>query len=245
MNWTKERILEVLDKCAEEFTFPVLDNGYVYQAKTRMCVYRSKDDWAIVIEVFGFSPKAGEPYIQIYTFSSNLFNRNPSSNYVSEEAYEEYLSNNPYNESRFVYPIENDNCWDQDASEYIKKNGHCFLRRGVKVAIPKTDEYEGLEIELEEDRPLIFEFCRYLAAKYPDKVLCTEEERRISVTPEMEVLLKLDEWNHPDISCEELPSSSETFSLIAEAIVTGRRETYSVTSKSNTHWANWPEGGTL
>ncbi|ARD22194.1 hypothetical protein SJ2017_1891 [Shewanella japonica] len=54
MNWKSERILEVLDACAEEFTFPVLDNGYVYLAATRMSAYRSDDEWAIVIEVFGF-----------------------------------------------------------------------------------------------------------------------------------------------------------------------------------------------
>ena len=52
MNWTSERILRVLDASAEQFTFPVLDNGYVYLAATRMSVYRSDGDWAIVIRSF-------------------------------------------------------------------------------------------------------------------------------------------------------------------------------------------------
>jgi len=244
MDWTINNILEILDSCAEDFTFPVLDNGYVYLAATKLSVYRSENDWAIVIEVFGFSPRSGNPDIQIYTFSSKLHDRNPSSNYVSEEAYENYLRNNPYNESRFIFPIENNDWQDADDSEYIKEGGNCILR-GNDILFPESSEYIKFSIELEEERPLTFEFCRYLAGKHRDMVLCTEVERRISVPPEMELLLQLDEWNHPDISDGELPSASITFKQISEVIVTGSSDAYINAKPLNTHWANWPEAGTL
>lgn len=48
-------ILAVLDRCCDACTFPMLDNGYVYLAATRLSLFRSKADWAMVIEVFGFS----------------------------------------------------------------------------------------------------------------------------------------------------------------------------------------------
>ena len=86
-------------------------------------------------------------------------------------------------------------------------------------------------IELEESSPLTFEFCRFLAGKYRDQVLCTEAERRVSISPELELVKEFDEWNHPDISGGELPSSSETFKLIAEILETGNTKNYKPTEK--------------
>jgi len=114
MKWTSEKILDTLDSCAEDFTFPVLDNGYVYLAATRMSVFGNEGDWSIVIEVFGFSPRSGDPDIQIYTFSSNLYERDLSEKYVSEEAYRNYLEKNRFNESRFMYPIVNSDWMDEE-----------------------------------------------------------------------------------------------------------------------------------
>ena len=56
---TAGEILEVLDAACDSFAFPMLDNGYVYLAATRLSLFRSAADWAMVIEVFGFSPRAG------------------------------------------------------------------------------------------------------------------------------------------------------------------------------------------
>ncbi len=36
MEWRSDQILDILDAGCEAFTFPVLDNGYVYLAATRM-----------------------------------------------------------------------------------------------------------------------------------------------------------------------------------------------------------------
>ncbi len=82
-------------------------NGYIYLAATRLSLFRSETDWAMVIEVFGFSPRAGTPDTQIDTFSSKPANRKTASNYVSQAAYENYLKNNPYNEAACVFPIDN------------------------------------------------------------------------------------------------------------------------------------------
>jgi hypothetical protein len=244
MNTNKEKVLSILDQCAENFTFPVMDNGYVYLAATKLSVYRSNSDWAIVIEVFGFSPRSDEPEIQIYTFSSTLRNRNEVSNFVSKEAYDKYLINNPYNEFGFVYPIENSDWINEEESECLNENSVCILR-GINVPLPELTEYTELGIELEGDSPLIFEFCRYLAGKYREKVLCSEEERRVNVLPEMKLILQLDDWHHPDISGGALPSSTKTFQQIAEVIETGDLKFIKNSGIKNTHWVNWPEAGRL
>ena len=244
MNWKKEKILGALDQCAKEFTFPVMDNGYVYLAATKLSVYRSDSEWAIVIEIFGYSPRSGDPDVQIYTFSSKLYNRDEPSSYISQEAYENYLKKNPYNESRFVYPVENNDWQNPDDQEYLNENEKCILR-GIGVSLPNTSEYEKIGIKLEEDNPLAYEFCRYLANKYRELVMCTEEEGRVSVSPEMKLVLQLDEWHHPDISGGELPSSTLTFRQLAEMIEDGNLESFKNNELKNTHWVNWPEAGTL
>ena len=75
MTFDPEEILSILDRCCDAFTFPMLDNGYVYLAATRLSLYRSTTDWAMVIEVFGFSPRAGLPDTSIQTFASRLHDR--------------------------------------------------------------------------------------------------------------------------------------------------------------------------
>src|ERR1700722_18376366 len=106
MSFTPERILSVLDRCYEDCTFPMLDNGYVYLAATRLSLHRSVRNWAMVIEGFGLSPRAGLTVTHIYTFADRLHDQNRQERYVVREAYERYLANNPHNESRFFFPIE-------------------------------------------------------------------------------------------------------------------------------------------
>src|ERR1700738_732190 len=105
MHHKPEHILSILDHCCSAFTFPMLDNGYVYLAATRLSLHRTEIDWALVIEVFGYSPRSGLPDTHIYTFASSLHNRNLPEKYVNRQAYDNYLLHNPHNESRFVFPI--------------------------------------------------------------------------------------------------------------------------------------------
>src|SRR6185503_507296 len=105
MAFDPEEILSILDRCCDDFTFPMLDSGYVYLAATRLSLYRSAMEWAIVIEVFILA--AGR-----FTRHSYLHLREPASRprppegYFNRQAYENYLANNPHNESRFVFPVD-------------------------------------------------------------------------------------------------------------------------------------------
>ena len=91
MVHSESEILKILDDCCESYTFPMLDNGYVYLAVTRMTLFRSEDDWALTIEVFGFSPRSGLPDTHGHTFASRPANRSTAADYVSLEAFEDYL----------------------------------------------------------------------------------------------------------------------------------------------------------
>ncbi|MEP3891704.1 MAG: hypothetical protein ABJN69_14695 [Hellea sp.] len=238
-------ILSVLDHCAEAFTFPMLDNGYVYLAASRLSVYHSSDDWALVIEVFGFSPRAGAPAVAVHTFGSNLRNRKSRGDYVSQEAYENYISNNEYNEFKTFFPIGGDDIWvNADDNESVMPNTSLYLR-GKVFNLPDDTAYLNHGITLEETSPQIYELCRYLGSVERQAVLATDDERRYNVPDHLSEVLSLDDWQHPDIAAGEKPSSIETFQQIAQILLSGDVLHYHPTVEGNTHWRHWPESGLL
>lgn len=225
----------------------MLDNGYIYLAATRLSLHRSAEDWAMVIETFGFSPRAGLPDTCIQTFASRLQDRDPPENYVTHAAYENYLTNNPNNESRFFQPIEEGDWQDAESDEVVSTEASEVRVRGRASALPSLSEYERQGIVLYEPPQVqVFELCRYLAAVAREDVLATPAERRISVRPEMTQILQLEEWNHPDVvEDSERPSGSPTFQQLAQVLATGDVSLYRPTALPNTHWRRWPDGGTL
>jgi hypothetical protein len=197
----------------------------------------------MVIEVFGFSPRAGLPDTHIHTFASTLHNRDKQEGYVDREAYDSYLANNPHNESRFVYPVS-EGSW-QDG-ESVAEDATEIMVRGQVQSLPGCDEYERQGIGLEESNCVrVFELCRWLAEVAREQVLAMSQERRISVLPEMAQILQLEEWHHPNLVEGEVASDSETFQQLAQVLATGDVGLYRPPLPANTHWRNWPDGGTL
>lgn len=239
------KILDVLDQCASDFFFPMLDNGYVYLAATRLSVFHSEADWAIVVEVFGFSPRSGIPDIHVYTFGSRLANRKSKSDFVSELAYDRYIESNPNNESRFYFPIDGD-YQDKDNDEVLSMNARDFNLRGSQMPIPSRTDYATRGIMLEDsERIFVFEFCRLIAKEHREEILASLIERRMNVESQLKLVLQLEEWHHPDLAASENPSSTECFQQIAKVAATGDANFYRPMEEPNTHWINWPDGGTL
>ena len=241
---TAAEILNVLDSCCEHYSFPMLDNGYVYLAATRLSLFRTATEWAMVTEVFGFSPRVGLPNINVSTFASTLSARDPVTNYVSEEAHRNYLSNHPHDDARSFEPIE-EGAW-LDGELVADEPGVSVILRGEPMPAPARSGYGEVGIELQEpERVHVFELCRYLAAVARDKVLATPTERRVSILPDMVQVLQLEEWNHPDLVRDQRPSELETFQQLARVLSTGDVSLYRPSVPPNTHWKNWPEGGSL
>ncbi len=224
----------------------MLDNGYVYLAATRLSLYRSSEDWAMVIEVFGFSPRSGVPDTHIYSFASSLAHRQPPANFASRKGYDNYIANNPNNESRFIYPMTEGPWIDEQNTEFVAVEANRIQVRSEDIRIPSFDEYKQYGIALAESpRVHIFELCRYLAEISRKALLATPEEKRINVPAELEQIMELDEWHHPNVVALEHPSETETFRQLAEVLATGNVGLYRPSESPNTHWRNWPDGGTL
>ena len=247
MTFDTEEILSILDRCCDAFTFPMLDNGYVYLAATRLSLFRSATDWAMAIEVFGFSPRAGLPDTAIQTFASRLHDRDTPEHYANPQNYENYLIHNPHNEYRTVFPVQEGPWQDDENLEFVAPGENVIVVRDEAIALPSLDDYVHHGIELEQAPQVqVFELCRFLADIRREQVLATPKERRVSILPEMEQILQLEEWHHPDVVYdEERPSGSETFQQLARVLATGDVGLYRPSQPPNTHWRNWPEGGRL
>jgi hypothetical protein len=222
----------------------MLDNGYVYLAATRLSLYRSPEDWAMVIEVFGFSPRSGLPDIHMQTFASTIGNRKSARDYVSPDAHAAYLAKHPHNGCHFVFPIEEG---DWHEGELVATGATTLTLRGRSVPVPDQAAYQRAEVNLEQPPAVqVFELCRALAHEARDAVLATPDERRFNVPDELQLLLSLDEWAHPDVvDSSKRPSGSEAFQQLARVLVSGDVDEYQPTEVPNTHWRNWPDGGTL
>lgn len=245
-NQTDE-ILTILDRCCDDFSFPMLDNGSVYLAATRLSLYRSKADWALVIEVFGFSPQVGIPDTQIFTSGSRIVGLKTEDEFATTKSHLQYLAKAQHQESRFVFPVD-EGPWQSRHHSHAHAIGASeVIVRGQSIPLPYLKQYKQFEIEVNSTRDIaVHEACRYLAAIERDRVLATDIERRGNVPDELEQIMQLEEWHHPDVADDSnRPGGSETFQQLAAVLATGDTGLYAPTMEPNTHWKNWPEGGTL
>jgi hypothetical protein len=244
--YSSAEILGVLDGAAEAFVLPMLDNGYVYLAATRLSLFRSPEDWAIVMEVFGYSPRAGLPDLGIWTFASRLRDRSPPEQHGSSGARDAPLRQQSKDDARFFWPIQPGPWQDAESDGLVAEEVTQVLLRDHAVDVPSPNDMAALGIELSErPRLCVFELCRFLAATYREQVLATAAERSVSVPAGVAEMLRLDEWNHPDLAASEVPSRHETFAQLARVLETGDVGEYRPTREPNTHWRHWPDGGTL
>lgn len=232
--YTAAEVLRQLDRCAQAFTFPILDNAYVYPADTRMTLFRDGGRWAMVVEVLGFnSHMGGTDGIDdcLYCFG-NCLQRPPG------------LS--PEDTLRRVSDGDSGPLFDAPDGATIRGEARDLRVRGRLVPLPRDAEhYRQRGIEL-EDPPAIqaFELLRGLLPEHRGLLLATEEELRARVPADLLQLLQLDEWRHPDISEGEMPGESPSFQSLAQVLESGDPKLYRP-RKPNTHWKNWPEGGIL
>jgi hypothetical protein len=230
-RYTVEAILRELDACAQVLSFPMLDNGYIYLGDTRFSAYANEFRWAILFEVLGFHYKEGIPT----GISTNLF---LCGNGIPREAYAVgtvgglTIDLTPEQHEEYWYAIPS----TQDA----------VTIRGQSVLVPRDPAiYAAKGIVLDDSLVLHGQdLMRVLLPEHREAMLATEEERRRVIPPKLPLFAQLNEWHHPRV-IRELPSECSTFQNLAAAMVAMEPNMFRLTEEPNTHWRNWPEGGTL
>lgn len=234
-SYTAKEVLAPLDEEAATYTFPVLDNGYVRLADTRLRAFRDPTRWAIVIEVLGFEVRSGEGagsiQVAIYSFGNCV--------------------GTPAAPLGWVHPVDDDPSGplvdEEVSSDQVLRGAKRILLRGAPVAIPRRKaHYAARGIELEEPpNILVFELLRALLPEHREALLATDAEAREHVPPDLPPFLTLDAWRHPCVGSQERPSKNLTFKRLAAALVAGDPDAYVAPDDPNTHWRHWPLGGTL
>jgi hypothetical protein len=243
---TASEILEILDKCAESYDFPMLDNAYIYPAGVRMTLFRDPERWALVMEHLGFSKRAGAPEdtisVALYSYGNCVKKKRPD-DFVTKEAYETWLAEHPYDACHHVFPISDGPSGPWLAHDWIsvRDDASDIRIRGKKVAIPRdVSDYADHGVSLAQPPQIRgYELLRLLASEYRVQILATEDELRAMIPSDVPMIMQLDEWKHPDLAESDSPSDTSTFRMIAEVLHTGDVTRYRATERPNTHWSNW------
>jgi hypothetical protein len=219
-----------LDACAANYCdFPMLDNAYIFPADVRLTLYRDRTRWALALEALGFSPKAGNDaeriILDLHVFGNCLAQPPGLCTTVTPAT-----STAPL----FVAP------WPGKVLA-----GARLSLRGREVYLPTAPEaYHAAGIALRSPPDVWgFEALRVLLPGYRALLLATETERCAHIPPDLPAILQLDEWRHPNLAEDELPSHTETFQQLAAVLYTGDPARYAPNVPPNTHWRYWPHGG--
>ncbi|WP_276479816.1 DUF7003 family protein [Paraflavitalea pollutisoli] len=234
-NYTAADILQQLDMCADEFQFPMFDNGYVYLVDSRLSAYRNEKEWALLIEVVGYSYRGGghdgitnclHVYGNCLPFGPGT--RNENFLYLTADS-------------------EEGETFDEEYEQALNPTTNSMQLREQKITIPHDiDYYKSAGVDLENPPKVnIWEFLRGINLGYKEQFLATEKEIRQRIPADLPRVLLLDEWFHPDLASEEKPGNHRTFQMIAQVLETGNPRLYQPTEQPNNHWKNWPLGGTL
>lgn len=223
-------VLDTLDAANRDAVFPVMDNGYVYPAATRLTVLSDAERWAMVFEIVGYN--ARQPGCSGFDTCAYLFG-----NCVKQVR-------RPF---AIWFPIPEQSS-ELVRSEIVVARPRSLVVGGGEVPFPDAADLAAAGVVLRRGEPLhAAGLLRALAFRHRDRLLATPERLRSwIVTDEVPpVVLQLDEWRHPGITAGESPSAVASIRQLAEVAASGDATRYRPQERPNTHWRHWPEAGTL
>ena len=217
-------ILSLLDR---SYAFPALDEPGFHLAGVRLSAWRDLSRWALIVELVGFEAANDSIRSLLCCFGNCLLN-------AGREAFLATTLDagwGPDHDGGGELPLACDRVLLRGQPTPLPRAPAWFAARGVTLSDPP-------EIRLEE-------LTRALAQAHPERLFSAPADLRALLAPAPAEFLRLDEWTHPDVGAGQVPSQSESFRLLARALEAGDPDLYQPTQPPNTHWSNWPEGGSL
>lgn len=215
---TTDDVLGQLDAAARGFRFADPEHPYYYAVDARLHAFRDEVRWALVIELVGYSPRAGNLIDVLHCFGNCLTEGEPG-----------------YGHGDFLERVENMyELEDVAEPEHLRLSGPSVVVRGHALPV---DAAAGDHLS---------DVFRLLVPEHRDVLLADADELRHRLPADLPRVLVLDEWWHRDPQRhDQLPSETETFSQLARVLATGDVAAYRPTLPPNTHWSHWPESGSL
>ncbi len=223
-EWESD-ILEQLDNYAKEYDFPMLNNAYFLNADVRLTAFRGSSEWLLVFQEILLSEQHG------FVNSVSTYG-NRVSNPGTQQAIPA-LSAPP-----------NHSIWDGDRQFLLDQfDFEVVVGDNIRHFTPSREDYRRAGVDVDSDMPVPAQVLRLVAHLAPDD-LFTADEKLLElcgrIDADVEKFMQLEDWHHPDIADDELPSGSECFQTLALAIARDDKSLYSCPENNvNTHWSNW------
>jgi len=193
-------------------------NIRITRLSTHGCTCSADERWALLIELVGYNPRAGNVIDVVHAYGNCLTRGQPG-----------------FENEDFLSRVDNmDEVEDRDNPEYLRVDAGPIEIRGQRVPVAA---HAGDHLE---------DVFRLLVPKHRDLLLADDHELRRRIPADLPQILVLEEWRHrePD-RYDQLPSETETFRQLADVLATGEPTRYRPSMAPNTHWSNWPESGSL
>jgi len=213
---TTAEILSTLDNCYGDgsgynyFNFATLSHPYTFLIDSRINVFRdNQGQWAIAVEVLGFTPNGNAITLEIFYFG----------NCLKEIKVEDNRLTNSYT----IYPVDDDSFEDTIEGECLKPDAKFWIVKGNEVPISHNkQDYIEAGVELKEYEPgeiSAEEVGRLLIIQYGSLFRATDEELYKFLPSGIDKILVLDEWYHKEYYQNniELPADFPTPEYLAQA----------------------------
>lgn len=222
-------ILQQLDRYAETYDFPMLNNVDFKLAAINLAAFRGPSEWLLVFqEIAVFRLQRFVNAISAYGNRLSV----PGTQLLKDDILEA-SAHGPA-------------LWDEEGNFGL--NLFDFRARicGKEHHLtPSRQDYRAAGVDLDGDDGEPVKLLRLLVHELPRDLFAADEYllRVCEKTDvELEKFLQLDGWQHPDIADDELPSEISCFQSLAEALSAGDSNLYECSPEIwNTHWSNWDD----
>lgn len=262
MNFTETDIFNKLDLAfngqpAEDYPagnnsdikynfFLDLEHGYCETAGNKIHLYADSARWAIVFEKCGYQNRGDRAEIEL-DYVGNCINypvdKYPERNYITNASNIVLITSDEYER------IRNKEGKDMEDFELISPTATDLTIHGKKVTIDHDQKkYLALGIKPRDfDNPQNLigygDIVRFFSDTKPELVSATEEEIKQHIPHDIPKLMTLDKFHFVSAyDKSNLPSSQETYQLIAKILVTRDTTFWKPKLKPNNHWTNWESG---
>jgi hypothetical protein len=217
-TWIAE-ILEQMDDCARQYDFPMFNNSTFQYARARLCAYANEDEWLIIFQILNYSPSPRRFFNDIYGYGNQL--------------------SRPGHQRTLALFDDDRSWWDEQRFVLDVHHPRLQLRSGARTFEISDLDYASRRIAIARDDQKPIGLLRYLVDVIPDELFvasdalldCCNRPRGLHRA------LALDDWQHPDVAEDQLPSSSASLRDLATFLAGGT--TAPPSGSGNTDWRLW------
>lgn len=218
-------ILHCLDSQSVDRGFPTFSNCNIDMVTARLRGFRNETSWIIMFEqLVNYYPAEGILPILLIDVLGNCFENKKSR----------------INESLYPVQIENECEWESKEAEHDNDDLLYLMIREQQITV----KYKL--IEKHSHWNLGFNLLVHLLANHREEMLATEDEIRAIVPSDMQQVILLDNWHHPDVCSWNgrknrhfIPSDAMSMRMIAQVLETENIDFYQPREEANINWRFW------